>query len=101
MSAGGKAVDVEMTDEMRHIVDLVRPKLLDDGMFLVGLDIVGDKLMEVNVFSPGGRAAASASTEPTSPKPSSPASNVKSTCTSTGSPSTTGDSPRSEHEADL
>jgi glutathione synthase len=25
-----------------------------DGMFLVGLDIVGDKLMEVNVFSPGG-----------------------------------------------
>ena len=23
-------------------------------MFLVGLDIVGDKLMEVNVFSPGG-----------------------------------------------
>ncbi len=24
MSAGGKAVDVEMTDEMRHIVDLVK-----------------------------------------------------------------------------
>lgn len=23
-------------------------------MFLVGLDIVGDKVMEVNVFSPGG-----------------------------------------------
>ena len=32
----------------------MRPKLLADGMFLVGLDIVGDKLMEVNVFSPGG-----------------------------------------------
>ena len=32
----------------------MRPKLLNDGMFLVGLDIVGDKLMEVNVFSPGG-----------------------------------------------
>ena len=29
-------------------------KLVADGMFLVGLDIVGDKLMEVNVFSPGG-----------------------------------------------
>ena len=27
---------------------------LADGMFLVGLDIVGDKLMEINVFSPGG-----------------------------------------------
>jgi glutathione synthase len=54
MSVGGKAVEVELTDEMVDIVDVVRPKLLDDGMFLVGLDIVGDKLMEVNVFSPGG-----------------------------------------------
>ncbi|MGH8609330.1 MAG: hypothetical protein ACREX9_18540 [Gammaproteobacteria bacterium] len=28
--------------------------MLHDGMFLVGLDIVGDKVMEINVFSPGG-----------------------------------------------
>lgn len=28
-------------------------------MFLVGLDIVGKKLMEINVFSPGGLAQAS------------------------------------------
>jgi glutathione synthase len=54
MSVGGEARPVEVTDEMRHLVDLVRPKLVRDGMFLVGLDIVGDKLMEVNVFSPGG-----------------------------------------------
>ena len=54
MSVGGKAEAVTVTDEMLHLVDLVRPKLLADGMFLVGLDIVGDKLMEVNVFSPGG-----------------------------------------------
>ncbi|GAA5166393.1 glutathione synthetase [Ornithinimicrobium tianjinense] len=54
MSAGGKAVAVEVTDEMLGLVDAVRPKLVADGMFLVGLDIVGDKLMEVNVFSPGG-----------------------------------------------
>jgi glutathione synthase len=33
---------------------MIRPKLVRDGMFLVGLDIVGDKLMEINVFSPGG-----------------------------------------------
>jgi glutathione synthase len=39
---------------MRDLVEAVRPKLIADGMFLVGLDIVGDKLMEVNVFSPGG-----------------------------------------------
>jgi glutathione synthase/RimK-type ligase-like ATP-grasp enzyme len=28
--------------------------VIEDGMFLVGLDIVGDKLMEISVFSPGG-----------------------------------------------
>jgi len=27
----------------------VRPKLVSDGMFLVGLDIVQDKLIEINV----------------------------------------------------
>ena len=37
---------------------MVRPKLVQDGMFLVGLDIVGDKLMEINVFSPGGLGSA-------------------------------------------
>ncbi|AKT50751.1 glutathione synthetase [Arsenicicoccus sp. oral taxon 190] len=54
MSAGGKAVKAQVTDEMLALVDAVRPKLVSDGMFLVGLDVVGDKLMEVNVFSPGG-----------------------------------------------
>ena len=54
MSAGGKAVKVTITPAMRDLVEAVRPKLIADGMFLVGLDIVGDKLMEVNVFSPGG-----------------------------------------------
>jgi glutathione synthase len=54
MSVGGKAEKVDVTDHMLEIADVVRPKLITDGMFLVGLDIVGDKLMEVNVFSPGG-----------------------------------------------
>src|SRR6185369_8025403 len=54
MRVGGKAEPVEVTDEMLHLVEVIRPKLVADGMFLVGLDIVGDKLMEVNVFSPGG-----------------------------------------------
>ena len=40
----------------------MRPKLVADGMFLVGLDIVGDKLMEINVFSPGGLGSAQSST---------------------------------------
>ena len=54
MKVGGKAEAVDVTPEMLHMVDLIRPKLVADGMFLVGLDIVGDKLMEVNVFTPGG-----------------------------------------------
>lgn len=54
LAAGGKAEPVEITQDMLDVVDAVRPKLVADGMFLVGLDIVGNKLMEVNVFSPGG-----------------------------------------------
>jgi len=52
--AGGRAEAVEVTPEMLRIAEIVRPKLVQDGMFLVGLDIVGDKLLEINVFSPGG-----------------------------------------------
>lgn len=58
VSAGGEIVPATVTDEMLELVAAVRPKLIADGMFLVGLDIVGDKLMEVNVFSPGGLGSA-------------------------------------------
>ena len=58
MSVGGKAAKAKVTDDMLHMVDVVRPKLVADGMFVVGLDIVGDKLMEINVFSPGGLGSA-------------------------------------------
>lgn len=54
MHVGGKAHRVKYSDELERLVELVRPKLMMDGMFLVGLDVVGSKLMEVNVFSPGG-----------------------------------------------
>jgi len=54
MSVGGKAQPVKVDDAMLEVAAAVRPKLIEDGMFLVGLDIVGDTLMEVNVFSPGG-----------------------------------------------
>ncbi|MCA9114647.1 MAG: hypothetical protein KDA79_06140 [Planctomycetaceae bacterium] len=54
MHSGGKSEPVEVTDTMLQLVEMVRPKLVRDGMFLVGLDIIDDKLMEINVFSPGG-----------------------------------------------
>jgi glutathione synthase len=58
MHAGGQGVKAEITDDLLRIAEIVRPKLIQDGMFLVGLDIVGDRLMEVNVFSPGGLGSA-------------------------------------------
>ncbi len=56
--AGGKLAEAELDQNALHIAEIVRPKLVQDGMFLVGLDIVGDKLMEINVFSPGGLGSA-------------------------------------------
>ena len=52
--AGGKPKKTKITDQIRQLAEIVRPKLVQDGMFFVGIDIVGDKLMEINVFSPGG-----------------------------------------------
>jgi glutathione synthase len=52
--AGGRVERAEISEQMLRIAELVRPKLVHDGMFLVGLDIAGDKLLEINVFSPGG-----------------------------------------------
>jgi len=56
--AGGQIGQAKITDRDLRICEIVRPKLVADGMFLVGLDIVGDKLMEVNVFSAGGLGSA-------------------------------------------
>jgi glutathione synthase len=56
--AGGKLAGPRISDEALRMAEIVRPKLVQDGMFLVGLDIVGDKLMEINVFSPGGLGSA-------------------------------------------
>jgi glutathione synthase len=51
--AGGTAEAVEIGETELRVVEMIRPKLIADGMFLVGVDIVGDKILEVNVFSPG------------------------------------------------
>lgn len=61
--AGGSLAPAIITDKDLEIAEMVRPKLVQDGMFLVGLDIVGDKLMEINVFSPGGLGSAQAMTK--------------------------------------
>jgi glutathione synthase len=37
-----------------RICDILRPKLLADGLTFVAVDIVGDRILELNVFTPGG-----------------------------------------------
>lgn len=54
ISAGGQFELAEPDSAALAIAELVAPKLIHDGMYLAGLDIVGDKLMEINVDTPGG-----------------------------------------------
>jgi glutathione synthase len=64
VSAGASVKPVNVSACMLELAELARPRLIEDGMFLVGLDIVGSdtraKVLEVNVFSPGGLVSASA-----------------------------------------
>lgn len=50
---GAKTQAAQITPELLLMVDKVKDKLIQDGMYFVGLDIVGDRIMEINVFSPG------------------------------------------------
>lgn len=50
---GAKPQVAEITEGILKLVSKVSDKLRKDGMYFVGLDIVGDKIMEINVFSPG------------------------------------------------
>jgi glutathione synthase len=59
ITAGGGTEPARITDRALELAELVRPRLVRDGMFMVGLDVAGDKLMEINVFSPGGLRVAS------------------------------------------
>jgi glutathione synthase len=57
--AGGKARAARIGPRQLRVAELIRPKLAEDGMFLVGIDIIGDTILEVNVFSPGNLLACS------------------------------------------
>ena len=54
ISAGGGFELAEPDAAALGIAEIAAPKLINDGMYLAGLDIVGDKMMEINVDTPGG-----------------------------------------------
>ncbi len=52
LAAGGKGVARELTVRDRLIAETLGPQLSAAGLLLVGLDVIGDWLTEVNVTSP-------------------------------------------------
>ncbi|MGB8331388.1 MAG: glutathione synthase [Polyangiales bacterium] len=50
--AGGSATPALITEADRTIIETIGPRLRADQLFFVGLDVIGGKLIEVNVTSP-------------------------------------------------
>jgi glutathione synthase len=54
LHVGGTPARAPLDDHDRRILDRLRPHLLKDGLFFVGIDVIGGCLTEVNVTSPTG-----------------------------------------------
>jgi len=54
LAMGAKGEGRELTDRDQWICDQVGPTLRDNGLWFVGLDVIGDYLTEINVTSPTG-----------------------------------------------
>ena len=52
--AGAKAYKHAVTPKEKEICAAIKGRLVEDGLFFVGIDIIGDKLVEINCVSPGG-----------------------------------------------
>ena len=52
LAAGGKGVAQPITTRDREIAEHIGPILAKRGLFLIGLDVIGDQLTEINVTSP-------------------------------------------------
>ena len=52
LAAGGRGVAMPLTDGERAIAEHLAPILWARGLLIVGLDIIGDRLTEINVTSP-------------------------------------------------
>lgn len=54
MHVGGRAEKTELTDREREICERIGPALRERGFTLVGIDVIGGLLTEINVTSPTG-----------------------------------------------
>jgi len=54
MAAGGSVAQVDLTDRDMEICRAIAPALCRDGLYFVGIDVIGSYLTEVNVTSPTG-----------------------------------------------
>ena len=54
MAVGGRVEAAKLTERDRFICTQVAPALQRDGLYFVGIDVIGDYLTEVNVTSPTG-----------------------------------------------
>ena len=54
LHVGGRAVRAEVDGRDREIIERVGPRLREDGLVFVGIDVIGGRLTEVNVTSPTG-----------------------------------------------
>ncbi len=52
LAAGGTGQGFELGDAERHICAAVGPTLRAEGIYLAGLDIIGNRLTEINITSP-------------------------------------------------
>ena len=54
MAVGGVVEPTEITDNEREICGAIAPRCRQLGLYLVGLDIIGERLTEINITSPTG-----------------------------------------------
>src|SRR5690606_20869778 len=53
-SAGGSVKKHALSRQEKALCQIIGKRLVADGLYFVGLDIINGKLIEVNVCSPGG-----------------------------------------------
>jgi len=51
---GAEVTRHKVTDQDKEICRIIKDRLIKDGLYFVGIDVIGDKLVEINCVSPGG-----------------------------------------------